>query len=203
MKISIMLTGTVDDWLELEKFLRNKKITYSSIMSQLYRNRLAIAWVTDQFQKGEFPNQSLPEVMENVDKLLEKSEGIKNQVDSIDIVLDGEISESEVLSLLDWYEKQKEGRERKYTIHLTGKLRRAIHKLLSMSYEEVAPFRVSIRGEDTFITLVWDILTSSELSQQDRKWLVSIAPKKGLTLEESLRFMKYSDKSKFLRSKHS
>jgi hypothetical protein len=195
-----MLTGTIDDWLDLEKFLKRRKITYSSIMSKYYRNLLAVAWLTDRFRKGKRIDQSLEDVMENMDVLLGESKELRNLFENINMVLDANLPESEVLSLLGWYERRREVREQRYTASLAGRLRRVVQKLLGLSYEEIAPFQVSVTGEGTFITLVWDILISSELSQQDKNWLVEIAPKRGLTVEESLRFMKYFNKNRPLRS---
>jgi len=138
--------------------------------------------------------------MENMDTLLGESKELRNHFENINMVLDADLPESEVLPLLDWYERRKEVRGQRYAASLAGRLRRIVQKLLGLSYEEIAPFQVLVTGEGTFITLVWGILIGSELSQQDKNWLVEIARKRGLTVEESLLFMKYSNKNRPLRS---
>ena len=198
MKITIILEGTVDDWLDLENFLKRRRMKYSSILSKIYRNLIAVAWITQGFRKGKFAGLSLEEAMNNTEALVE--DDVKMKFKNVNIILEVNLPESEVLSLYAWYEKRRETREQMFKVTLSGKLKRAIQKLLDLPYGELAPFEVSVIGEDTYVTLIWNILGNSELSQQDRNWLAGIAPRKSLSVEESMLLLKYHSRGKPLRS---
>jgi hypothetical protein len=135
--------------------------------------------------------------MENIDTLVEESEELKKHIQNVNMVLDADLPESEVLSLHGWYATRKRAREEEYRADLTEKLKRTIKKLLGLSYEELSPFQVLVSGDGTYVTLVWDILTDSEPCEEEKNQLANIAGKKGLTVEESLLVLKYSNKNRF------
>jgi hypothetical protein len=192
-----VLTGTLEDWLDLEKFLKRRKIEFSSIMSKYYRNLLGVAWTVDRFQRGELANLPYERNMKSVDTLVKESGRVERHLRNVNMVLDIDLNESEVLPLHDWYVTRRKAREEEYKATLTEKLKRAIKRFLGVSYEELAPFQVLVSGDGTHITLVWDILTNSKLTEKEKSQLISIARKRGLTVDESLLVLKHSSKNRF------
>ncbi|MGB9694154.1 MAG: hypothetical protein ACPLYF_04860 [Fervidobacterium sp.] len=197
MKISIILVGTVDDWLDLEKFLNDRKIEYSSIMSKCYRNLLAVVWMMHRLKEGKLIDQTLEQVMENIDTVLNESEELKNHIQNTYIVIDADLPTYEVLPLYNWYTTRKRTREKEYEADLSEKLKRTIKKLVGLAYSELGPFQVSVIGDGTYVTLIWDILIKSELTDEERNQLLNIAAKRYLTVEESLLVLKCTNKNKF------
>jgi hypothetical protein len=196
MKTTIILAGTVKDWLDLEKFLKQRIIEYSSIMSKYYRNLLAVVWMMHRFQKGKLIDQTPEQVMENIDALLNESEEIKNHIQNVYIIIDADLPTCEILPLCNWYTTRKRTREEECKANLSEKLKRTFKKLLGLTYSELVPFQVSVIGDGTYITLVWDILIRSELTDEEKNQLLNIAAKKYLTVEESLLVLNYTNKNK-------
>jgi hypothetical protein len=166
-------------------------------MSKYYRNLLAVAWGIERFQKGKLIDRSLEQAMEDIDTLVKESEELGNYFQSVNMVIDTDLRESEVLSLYGWYATRKRAREEKYRADLSEKLKRTIKKLVGLSYDELVPFQVLVSGDDTYVTLVWDILTNSEPTEEEKNQLMNIAGKKRLTIEESLLILKYSNWNRY------
>jgi hypothetical protein len=134
--------------------------------------------------------------MENIDALLNESEEIKNHIQNVYIIIDADLPTCEILPLCNWYTTRKRTREKECKANLSEKLKRTFKKLLGLTYSELVPFQVSVIGDGTYITLVWDILIRSELTDEEKNQLLNIAAKKYLTVEESLLVLNYTNKNK-------